>query len=288
MSFATGITHGDCETGICPCKFVTTSMTVWTAAEHGNIDIIMAKYSKSPQSINKMDNYGYTPLHYAAQQNHHQIVHFLLTNGAQSDLQCCGATPLHRAAFSGCLESCKLLLASGADVNAQDYSFGDLNTPIQKAILQGHNHIVDLLLQHNNIDLSLENSMGLSAVMMLKNMSKSVNEVTTVETEVVPPACDLFVRLDKELPSVELVANVDNVSVPESKADSSTSSTINDTCCFVCKQSALSYSRTKFNNLICLSCKYQPVGIGLSTVNGGKFAAAEARRAANDDMWRSE
>ena len=53
---------------------------------------------------NKLDDYGYTPLHFAAQHNNIEIMELLLANGAHPDglgndrsKKHCGATPLHRA-----------------------------------------------------------------------------------------------------------------------------------------------------------------------------------------------
>lgn len=281
MSFSTGISHGECETGVCPCKFVSTSMTVWTAAEHGNIDIIMAKYSKSPKSINKLDNYGYTPLHYAAQQNHHHIVKFLLAHKAQPDLQCCGATPLHRAAFAGSYESCSLLIEAGSDVNAQDYSFGDLNTPIQKAILQKHQHLLDLFLHHKDVDLALENAAGLSPSVMLKQLA---DESTHIHSKTIPEDAPnmstiigtIYAESDTNVASQLQMSNM-------SLAGGVHEPPVNETRCSVCKQTALSYARTKFNDLICLSCKYrssQRLNVEVSSEVGDNNRA-------NDDLWRS-
>ena len=60
MSFAVGISHGECDTGACPCKLVSIATTIWTAAEQGDLSAIRSKVSKAAMSANKMDNYGYT------------------------------------------------------------------------------------------------------------------------------------------------------------------------------------------------------------------------------------
>ena len=56
-----------------------------------------------------------------------------------------GGTPLHWAAYKGCLDACRLLIEHGADVNALD-TFGD--TPLSDAISEDHTDVVELLEKH--------------------------------------------------------------------------------------------------------------------------------------------
>lgn len=91
---------------------------------------------------------GYSPLHYAAQNNNIKIVELLLASSADVDLNTCGATPLHRAAYTGSIECCQLLLAGKAFPNAIDTSFGDCQTPLHKAMARGHMAIAQLLLSY--------------------------------------------------------------------------------------------------------------------------------------------
>lgn len=95
-------------------------LSIFSAAEQNDICGIMRKFMAKPELAWKLDSYGYSCLHYAAQQNNFEIVEFILKLGSDPDLNSCGATPLHRAAFSGSFESCKLLLEYGADVHAID------------------------------------------------------------------------------------------------------------------------------------------------------------------------
>ncbi|KAL3698302.1 hypothetical protein R1sor_012378 [Riccia sorocarpa] len=87
---------------------------------------------------------GYAPLHYAARQGHVKACRLLLQHGASVDrpTKAGKATSLHRAAYAGNAEVVKLLLHYGADPMAQD---SDGYTPISKARMQGHEHIVRLL-----------------------------------------------------------------------------------------------------------------------------------------------
>lgn len=61
--------------------------------------------------------------------------------GARGDI---GETPLHRAALGGHLDIVRLLVDSGADVNATNTEHG--STPLHDAASKGHTQVVDVLL----------------------------------------------------------------------------------------------------------------------------------------------
>ena len=143
----TTTTTGDASKRSCPCKYITIGSSIWTAAITNDLNSVLARLHRRPESLSRLDDYGYSALHYAAQKNHVEIVKLLLRKGLKPDLNACGATPLHRAAFSGSLESCRLLIESGASVNCKDSSFGDMMTPYQKAGSNGHTHVQQLLLE---------------------------------------------------------------------------------------------------------------------------------------------
>lgn len=94
--------------------------------------------------INRETNYGYTPLHWAANTNTWQFVKLLIA--ADADIHHAntnGYTPLHGGADTGAFESCARLLDFGADKNVADkYGF----TPLIGAVLGGHERVVQLLL----------------------------------------------------------------------------------------------------------------------------------------------
>jgi len=55
-----------------------------------------------------------------------------------------GFTPLHRAAYNGHVEVCRMLIDHGANTNAQNWNH---ETPVHLAIQSRHPKIVELLLE---------------------------------------------------------------------------------------------------------------------------------------------
>jgi ankyrin repeat protein len=172
MSFVSQSSH--CKFNTCPCKKSTFRSNIWTASEQGNLNLLIEKTLLDKTLVNKLDNYGYSPLHYAAQQNHLQIVKYLLNSGAIPDNQSCGATALHRAVYNGNYEAVNLLIKAGANVNISDTSFGDNNTPLHKALLRGYSDIASMLIT-NGADVHIKNSCGLS--------SQDLMNLSSVKTE---------------------------------------------------------------------------------------------------------
>lgn len=110
----------------CPCKLLPRSLSSFTAAEYGDVHSLL----KIENVARRRDDYGYTPLHYAAQFNHVAATALLLNLGCPVDgvadddnyaIGCC--TPLHRAAFSGATASMRVLLEWNKDEIDDDIRF---------------------------------------------------------------------------------------------------------------------------------------------------------------------
>ena len=101
---------------------------------------------KKGARVNAEGDCRYTPLHWAAQNGHVDVVKFLLENGPGlvSARDMWEYTPLHKAARFGHKEIAELLIKSGAAVNQKTKS-GYL--PLHLAIGNGHKETVNILIQ---------------------------------------------------------------------------------------------------------------------------------------------
>jgi ankyrin repeat protein len=92
----------------------------------------MARKQPKKRSRPGVDEYGRTPLHYAAGDGDAGAAQQLLAAGADPNLQDDdGWSPLHFAAQASSAPVAQLLLAAGAQVDSRD-SWG--NTPLAKAV----------------------------------------------------------------------------------------------------------------------------------------------------------
>ena len=83
------------------CAAANLALNVWTAASWGDLHAVMHSVEARNVDPSKPDDHGFTPLHHAATSGHEDIVRFLLSRRAAVNAAACGASPLHRAAFSG-------------------------------------------------------------------------------------------------------------------------------------------------------------------------------------------
>jgi hypothetical protein len=132
----------------CPCKRIPMFFNIHTSSAYGDIEGVRGNLLKKADRINSQDQYGYTPLHLAAQGNYVDIIRLLLEYGALVDgLPTSKCSPLHRATAKGCVESCKLLVKNGANIEKVDESFGDMRTPLLKACSIGHVELVKFYIE---------------------------------------------------------------------------------------------------------------------------------------------
>ncbi|WP_370274077.1 ankyrin repeat domain-containing protein [Wolbachia endosymbiont of Phyllotreta cruciferae] len=128
------------------------------AAKSGDINEVKRLISEGA-NVNAVEDL-YTPLYWAAKNNHFNIVEVLLDNGAyvdgvnysmerdvltllqEKEAEYCKSS-LHLAARLGNLEAVKDLLGKGANVNAQNDT---RETPLHVAAKKGHKDVVEALL----------------------------------------------------------------------------------------------------------------------------------------------
>lgn len=121
--------------------------SVWQAAVQGDIPALQS-FLANGVNVDQMEDEGYTPLIYAAQEGQNNVVEFLLNNGANVNAtNLYGWTPLMAAVAGGHVDTVKLLLERGVEVKAKA---GVLTNPpedtaIAIATRKGYFDIVGLL-----------------------------------------------------------------------------------------------------------------------------------------------
>ena len=90
---------------------------IYDAAVYGNRAEVERIIGKHPEAVNEADEYGYTPLHGLAEEEHLEIAQYLIDRGARINAATVdGITPLHLAASP---EMASLFLRNGADLEAR-------------------------------------------------------------------------------------------------------------------------------------------------------------------------
>ena len=90
------------------------SSEILSAARDGDLVKVTALLKKNPELVSSTDDYGDTPLHWAALNGHTEVAEFLLANKAAVDAKDLrGKTPLYWAGLGGHKEMAELLRQHG-------------------------------------------------------------------------------------------------------------------------------------------------------------------------------
>ena len=123
-------------------QFVYTKRPLREAVRIGDIDIVKLLL-KNGADVNQQDNYGQTPIDWAAYDNNIEIVKLLLKNGADVNqpanvgkIDIDGSTPFMSAVYAGDIDIIKLFLENGAKPTSKD---------LDSARQQGDREIIQLL-----------------------------------------------------------------------------------------------------------------------------------------------
>lgn len=110
---------------------------------HGaNVNAMCKSFFGVPSSCG---GFSGTPLYYAVDKNHMDIIRILLMHGADPNEKVAVNTPLFRAVLNGNVDVSRLLLVHGADVNMKDPTG---LTALTYAVLKDNVNIVRVLLNH--------------------------------------------------------------------------------------------------------------------------------------------
>jgi ankyrin repeat protein len=124
------------------------ALTFYEACGVGDAAEVARKLEADPKLATSWNEFGWSPLHLAAFSGSVETARLLLEHGADVNLRAKTKfrnTPLQAALLPGQYETAKLLLEHGADPNVrQAKGF----TPLQEAALLGRRDLVDLLLAH--------------------------------------------------------------------------------------------------------------------------------------------
>ena len=130
------------------------------------------------------DHRGKTVLHQAAETGSVPAMKAVLAlrRDAVSDADKQGRTPLHWAAVSDQVEACKYLLDRGADAGQSDSSE---RTPLDYALMKGHNYTVALFTCHETSIIDLSRSLQQEDT---ESMLSQTNSVVSFQSQRVPSA----------------------------------------------------------------------------------------------------
>jgi ankyrin repeat protein len=142
------------------------------AAGRGDKDIVELLLAKGAD-IEAGDDWNRTPLLAAAPNNRPEIVKLLLDRGAnvEARMKSGRQNALHMAASRNFLEVAKLLLKAGAYIDDRDMTG---QTPLHKAVMKGHQDMVELLLDNGAFWRHRHLGIGLIGLAMAQNQGEMV------------------------------------------------------------------------------------------------------------------
>jgi Ankyrin repeats (many copies)/Ankyrin repeat len=118
---------------------------IFRAAKEGDVAKVRELLEKDPELVTRRDR-GSTALHSAVVYHHLEVVKVLLASGADVNAQDNGRmTPLHYAAVDGLTEIAEFLIENWANVNARQRNG---LTPLHMAIMEKHKETAEVIKKH--------------------------------------------------------------------------------------------------------------------------------------------
>ena len=138
------------------------ALRLMLACERGHEDIVHSLLSAGA-NVNIQDNKGWTALMIASEHNHISIIHMLLQANANPHLKISdGSNAVMIASYYGNYEVVKLLISKGVDYK---YQREDGWNAFMSACQNGHTQVVELLLKEQ-VDPNVQNKDGWNAFMI--------------------------------------------------------------------------------------------------------------------------
>ena len=156
------------------------ALDIFEAAALGRLDRLKQCLRDDASAINSRSKDGFTALHFACFFGQPEAARLLIESGAAVDAVAANPTrvmPLHSAASARSLEAARLLLERGAPVNARQQAGW---VPIHAAGQNGDRPMVELLLKHG-ADPKLANDQGKTSAMVARE--KGHAEIATLLEE---------------------------------------------------------------------------------------------------------
>src|SRR6202795_2356550 len=158
------------------------ALDIFEAAALGRLDRLKRCLRDDPSAINSRSKDGFTALHFACFFGQPEATRLLIESGAAVDAVAVNTTqvrPLHSAASARNLEAARLLLEHGAPgiVNARQQGGW---VPIHAAAQNGDRLMVELMLNHH-ADPKLANDQGKTSAMVARE--KGHEEIATLLDE---------------------------------------------------------------------------------------------------------
>ncbi len=140
------------------------------AARQGDLAKVKSLLAKHPELLEARSENEKTPLHFAAQGGHKDVVVFLLVNGADVNAKnVVSETPLHYAAGMGYKEIADLLISRGAELNS---GTTDGSTPLHYAANIGNSEIIRGLIE-KGADINRRNTYGLTPLDLASDFDRT-------------------------------------------------------------------------------------------------------------------
>jgi ankyrin repeat protein len=144
------------------------ALDIFEATVLGRLDRLKQCLRDDASAINSRSKDGFTALHFACFFGQPEAARLLIESGAAVDAVAANPTqvmPLHSAASSRNLEAARLLLERGAPINARQQAGW---VPIHAAAQNGDRPMVELLLKHH-ADPKLANDQGKTSAMVARD-----------------------------------------------------------------------------------------------------------------------